>query len=511
MITLVNHQGLKVLKGIQLQSPSPPIGLAYLGAYLKLNNYDYHAVDACGQNLEKVVFFEGSNEVSIQGLEFNEAVDCIPEKSSIVGFTCNFSHCWPIVNKLAALTREKLPNALLIIGGEHCTAVLEYTLRNSNFDLAVCGEGEETLLDIVKKVELNEDWRIVKGVGYINAENLVIKNEDRKRIIDVDSLPIPDWDSWYIENYIQNNQVSGINLGRSIPFLATRGCPYNCKFCSNEGMWHKKFIMRNPRKIVEEMEILKNKYNLDGFCFMDLTFIIDKLKIKDFATELINKNLNISYQLPAGTRCEAFDDELPELLYKSGLRNCAFAPESGDEQILETINKHFSFENFFQAVRNSLKTPMTISCFFVIGLPEDTVRSMKKSLKMIRKLALIGVHDVTVSQFTPYPGSYYFRELQSIGLISTDANDLSNIISFYSNKGTSYCKTMNSKQIYNWMIWMYLNFYIISFFRRPFRVLNNFVDYFLKGSENTRYMRLFHELIMNRTIWRKKIRRNRKR
>ena len=380
-IVLVNHQGLKVLKGIQLQSPSPPIGLAYLGAYLKKHQFDYTAVDACGADLERVESYQGSKHIFVQGLSFHESVKRMPHTAKIIGFTCLFSHTWPLVLKLAELTRQRFPSALLVLGGEHCTALPKESLMESDFDLVVMGEGEETFLELVRKVENNEEWRSITGIAFINTDNKYILNPSRKRITAVDEFSVPDWDSWHINEYIKNNQVTGINLGRTIPILGSRGCPYNCKFCSNEEMWTTRYIMRDPVKLVDEMEYLKNKYNVTGFAFMDLTFIVNRRKIKEFARELINRDLGITYQLPAGTRCEAFDDELPELLCRSGLRNFAFAPESGDPNILKIIRKRIDIDKFYKAVAYSLKTSMTISCFFVIGFPKIQERLCVRRLR----------------------------------------------------------------------------------------------------------------------------------
>ena len=96
--------------------------------------------------------------------------------------------------------------------------------------------------------------------------------------------------------------------------------------------------MRDPKQLVDEMEFMKKKYNVNSFHFMDSTFIVNN-KLISFCKELINRNLNISYQLPAGTRCEAINDELVKVLGKSGLKNLALVPESGSEVIRKIIKK----------------------------------------------------------------------------------------------------------------------------------------------------------------------------
>nr|AFD03221.1 radical SAM domain protein [uncultured bacterium W4-21b] len=503
MITLINHQGLKVSKGIQLQTPSPSIGLAYIGAYLKKHGFDYTAIDACGLAMEKIRSYEHMKDVYIQGISTKEVLERIPDETQIVGFTCLFSCCWPLVFEMAGAVRRRFPGALIVLGGEHGTALPEYSLRTNFIDVIVKGEGEETFLELVQKVEAGEDWSETQGIAY-RENGRFRETSARKRVTDIDKFPLPDWDAWCLEEYIAHEQVTGVNLGRAMPILGSRGCPYACTFCSNENMWTRRYLMRDPKMLVDEMELFRDKYKVSGFTFMDLTFTVNQKKMKSFAYELTERKLGITYQLPAGTRCEAFDEELAFALAESGLKNFAFAPESGSEEILQAIRKQINIKDFLEAVRLVLKTDMVVGCYMVIGFPEDTRKTLTESLRLIRRLALMGLHDITVSQFTPYPGSDYFVALEKEGRIKVDIRSMSAIISFFSSTNESYSRVISSRELYFWMTWMYLNFYVLSFLRRPWRVLKNFFIFFTKGGiENARYMRLFADLFIRRTKWRK--------
>lgn len=503
-ITLINHQGLKVMRGLQLQSPSPPIGLAYVGAFLRANGFEYNAIDACGLALDQIRPYAQSKNIFIQGLSTEDVLEKIPLETKIVGFTCLFSHCWPLVFEMAKAIRRKLPEVVIVAGGEHCTALPSQVLHGGIVQAVIMGEGEETMLEFCQKVLAGESWREIAGIAFLE-QGAVKRNCDRKRVTDIDRFPPPDWDNWCIETYIDHEQVTGINLGRLMPILGSRGCPYACKFCSNESMWTRRYIMRDPVGLADEMQLMKEKYRVSGFTFMDSTFVVNRNKTLAFAKELSGRNLNLTYQLPAGTRCEAFDEELALALEKSGLRNFAFAPESGSVKILEAIRKQVDIKKLLGAVEIVLKTKMTVGCFIVIGFPEDTNETLAETMILIRRLALMGVHDVTVSKFTPYPGSDYFTELQAKGALSHDLDELGNVIDFYSSEGKSYCDTLDAQKLYVWMMWMYVNFYGISFLRRPLRVLSNLAQFIGRGVENTRYMRLFGELFVRRKKWRKSL------
>jgi len=503
MITLINHQGLKIIKGIQIQTPSPSIGLAYIGAFLKKHQHEYAAIDACGEALDQILPLENNPEIMAQGLTNKEVLERIPQNTNIFGFTCLFSNAWPLVTRLASEIREVFPDAIFIAGGEHPTAMPDQVLNSGIFNAVVMGEGEETFLEIIKKIKNHKPWRDIDGISYLNDQQQIIKKPPRKRVRDIDSFPYPDWDKWSIKEYIKHNQVSGINLGRSMPILGSRGCPYACTFCSNEDMWTRQYIMRDGKSIADEMGYMKDRYDVTGFTFMDSTFVINRNKTLAFCDELIKKELNITYQIPAGTRCEAFDEQLAKKLEESGLKNMALAPESGSEMIREITKKQIKIDSFFKVVKIFQKIKITIGCFIVIGFPEDNKTTLKETLSMIRKLAVMGVDDITVSKFTPYPGAPLFNEFREKGVIDDKLEELADIISFYSSESKSYSESLTPKQLHLWMFWMFLNFYAISFLCRPTKLFKNFWDYFSKGLENARYMRFFTEIFVLRKKWSK--------
>lgn len=501
MITLINHPGLKMVQGIQIQTPSPSIGLAYIGAAVLASGRKYCAIDACGENLDQIYAGEDPS-ILIQGLKPEEILARIPPHTTLFGFTCLFSHAWPLVADLAKRIREKFPQALMVAGGEHPTALPEQVLKPRVFDVVVMGEGEETFIDLVDHHERQQDFRALAGIAFLDANGQLQKNPARSRIKDINQIPYPDWDAWSLPAYISHHQVTGLNLAtRSMPILGSRGCPYACTFCSNEHMWTRRYIFRDAKSLVDEMQYMKEKYQVDGFNFMDSTFVVSKSKISHFCNELIARDLRVNYQLPAGTRCEAIDEDLAQALEKSGLKNLALAPESGSTVIRKVIQKQVDLDDLFHAIRALKKTKITIGCFFVIGFPEETKSTLRETLRLIYRLAWLGIDDVTVSKFTPYPGTLYSEKLSAEGVYDNRLEELKHVISFYANEGRSYCKNLTFKEIHQTMNWMFFNFYILSFLLRPWRIVRNFFIYFTTGYENTRYMRFVSEILYLRRRW----------
>ena len=152
----------------------------------------------------------------------------------MIGVAFGFSFEWPACRDLVAAIRDRFPDKLLIGGGEHITALPEQSLLESELDICVLGEGEETLVAIAA-AHLAGDLapESIDGIAYKGANRQVVINPRRGRRRDIDQIPWPAWDLMPIENYLERGYGFGVNRGRSLPVMASRGCPYQCTFCSN--------------------------------------------------------------------------------------------------------------------------------------------------------------------------------------------------------------------------------------------------------------------------------------
>lgn len=505
-VSLINPPGIKTFSSIQMQTPNPPIGLAYIAGVLKAAGVSYCVIDAVGEAMDSIRPYAHRPDMKVQGLRSDEIAARIPPDTDIIGLTCMFSTLWPLTRDLAARIRERFPTALIALGGEHGTAVAEHTLRTSAVDAIVLGEGIETIVPLVTtfRREGRTGFHQVKGLAFLDENGAFVSTDRAPRKADVDAIPVPDWDSLPIREYIDRHQVNGANIGPSMPLLATWGCPYQCTFCSNPAMWTQRWIARNPRLVVDEMEMHVAKYGVTNFDFQDLTAMIKRSWIVDFTEEIIRRDLKITWQLPSGTRAEAFDEEVARRLYRAGLRFLAFAPESGSERMLKLVKKEVDLDEMLKAMRDAIAAGLKLSCFIVIGFPGETIDSMQDTLRLIRTMAWLGVHDVAVTKFVPYPGSLLFKQLQAAGKLKLDDDFFIMPMDFYTSQAPSYADGISSRRLYWTMMWMFLNFYIISLARRPWRLLTAVYGVF-SGYEETRLAKWLNDVLIVRPRWNRKV------
>src|SRR5690606_26627969 len=147
-----------------------------------------------------------------------------------------------------------------------------------------------------------------------------------------------------LDTYWAHYPFFGVHRGRSMQVLGTRGCPYQCTFCSAPQMWTTRYVAREPEDVVEEIRGYVEEFGVENVNFVDLTAATNRRWTLGFCDALDRSGLDITWQLPVGTRVEAIDREVLQRLWDTGCRNITFAPESGSPRLLDVMNKRIKLE-----------------------------------------------------------------------------------------------------------------------------------------------------------------------
>lgn len=470
LVTLVNPPALVARFNYSTLS-HPPIGLAYIASFLRARGHSVRVVDAIGAGME---IFEPVRETPgflMQGLPFDQVVRAIDPSSRIIGFSCMFTHSWPVVRRLVTLAREKFPNAVLVAGGEHATAMAELCLSEAPLDCCVLGEGEMTVAELADAIEAGRGMGDVSGIIFRSSDTGgIVRTKERKRISPIDSIPWPAWDLVTPHVY---RLYEGPSTGPTMPMVASRGCPFKCSFCSSFAMWKKRWEARDPAGIVDEMEEYARRFGTREFQFSDISPFVDRDWAEALCREIIGRGLDVSWQVPAGVRVDLIDKEMAWLLARSGFRHIQYAFESGSPAVLGAMNKGLRPEKVMDAVNASIAAGMKVCVLFIIGYPGETMEDVKLTWKVIRRLAAAGVHEIAISSFVPLPGTSVFEELCSQGRIRVDDGFLLEMASATSlTHAASWNPGFTGRKIlfFKWL--GILQFYIVSFMFHPARMFS---------------------------------------
>ncbi len=459
---------------------TPPVGVAYLAGYLRRAGHEVCIIDGVGEAIERYEpIFSRSLGFFLHGLTLEEIVGRIePSHSELIGVSCMFSQDWPVAKRLLAMIRRRFPRSRIVCGGEHVSAMMTFTLEECPaVDFCVSREGEATLLELVTRLQHGhhaaDNWSDLAGIAYRDGRGRIVVNPHRPRIADLDDIPYPAWDLVPIEKYLASGSGFGVNKGRNMPIVASRGCPYACTFCSNVNMWTRQWDARDPIKVVDEMEHDVQTYGATNFDFYDLTAIVRKDWIMAFCAELDRRRLGISYQLPSGTRSEAIDEEVAASLKRTGCCHIVYAPESGSQRTLRRIKKQIKLSRLFDSMRAAVRAGTFVKANIVLGFPGDTHVDIWRTLAFLARLARIGVHDVFIYTFSPYPGSPLFEELRASGRIrSLDEKYFFDLTAYIKlTQAISYTDHVSSPALAGYRFFGLLLFYGLSFALRPGRLL----------------------------------------
>jgi len=501
-VTLIRGPIVTSLKAIN--NPAvPSITLAYLSANLMSAGYDVTWVDAIADGLNNIWESEKYPGYVMNGLNIDQIVESIPTNAKVIGLNAMFSSEWPISRDLIQAIRKAFPNTTLIAGGEHITSLTEHALRDCpELDACIRGEGEDKFLNFVDQVVAGSTINSIKGICFIDEADTYREGGGLDRVRDLETIPWPWWPDGYLEKFWAASKSAGAGTGRDMPMLLSRGCPYQCTFCSSPNMWTTRYVLRDIDDTINEIKHYINKYGIKSIQLYDLTAITKKKWIVEFCNRLIAENINLKWSVPQGTRSETLDEETLSLLKKTGCHYLVYAPESGSEITLKTIKKRIKLPRLISSIKTAKKTGLTLRVNLIIGFPNETRKNIYQTMLFGLKMSIIGVDEVSVNIFSPYPGSELFSELHADGVVSLDDNyflSLSKLNSEYlSLSPTTVISGISTKELAAYRIFTLLAGYTIGYLSRPYRIVRTLKTIFSDRGAHTVFEQRLRDFIQLR-------------
>lgn len=368
----------------------PPLGLCYIAAYLEKYNYDVKIIDG-------------------QLISFKDTLKIIEKKQpDIIGIGTT-TPSFPNAVKLALDIKRISLDTIVAIGGNHITKLVNETLQFDCFDVGVLGEAEMTFLELVKSIEKYGKNRLidVKGIAFRENDKITI-TEKGGFIKNLDELPFPARHLIAPPSKYHPTPASFKRLPHA-DVITSRGCPYTCSFCDN-GVFGPSYRERSPENVIEELELLRDKYGVRDVKFFDDVFTLNKKRLYKICDLIKERSIDMPWACL--TRVDLVDKETLIKMKKARCWQVLFGIESGDQRILDLVGKRTTVDKNRKAVELAHEAGLSVRADYLFGVPGDDIESMKKTLDFAIKLNTFTAHFL---KFTPYPGNEIYEKLVKSG------------------------------------------------------------------------------------------------
>lgn len=356
--------------------PFIPLGIGYLAAVLEKAGYQVDVLDC-------------------QALRIN--YDQIKEeltkrKPDIVGMTST-TLTYKSAAHVAQIAKEINPNCTTMIGGPHVSFWDENALKEyPELDIIIRKEGEETILELVQRIEAGKPYFDVVGTTCRNGKEIV-KNPDRPYIQDLDSLPFPAHHLFPLDHLNKYGVVI-------FPVYTSRGCTFWCNFCSAVRMFGRGYRMRSPKSVVDELEYLVKKFGAQQFTFYDDAFSVSQERVREICKLIMDRGLKIKWDCE--TRVDMVTRELLQLMKDAGCIAVWFGVEAGSQMVIDAMGKGYKLETIKKSFKIAQEVGLMTVASVVLGFPEETPETLRETTKFIEEL---NPDDVGYYIATPYPGT----------------------------------------------------------------------------------------------------------
>ncbi|MFH1219159.1 MAG: radical SAM protein [Candidatus Eisenbacteria bacterium] len=358
----------------------PPLGLAYIASVLKTRDHEVEIVDFnVGRwNWRRYPY----------------------DKFDVVGISVDTSRCG-IAMKIARVAKRK--GAIVAVGGPHVSFLDKEALASGVVDYVVRNEGEYSFLSLVEFLAKRGRFEDVKGVSYMDGGRFA-RTPDASPIADLDALPFPARDLLPLALYKERMN------GRVMTTLVTsRGCPFNCEFCSSSQFMGVAWRARSPESIMKEVELLYETYGYRALSFVDDNFTLNPQRVSQISEMIIAKGYDLVWA--AMTRVDTIvkNPGMVRTMARAGFKWTFIGFESGNQEALDGYGKKALVGDAFKAMEILRENGVEVTGAFILGAPQETKEMVKKTIDYAKRL---DPRRVQFSILTPYPGTKLYEDVK---------------------------------------------------------------------------------------------------
>jgi len=397
---------------------APPLGLAYIAAVLEQHDIPVELIHCNGL-----------------GITWKDVPEIIEKASPDIVGTGALTPMFSAAIRLVKMVKEVDPDVITMVGGSHATFTYEEALlKIPEIDIIVRGEGEQTVVELIKCLETDSDLKNVKGIAYRDNGDIIAT--EKRPPVDVDKLPLPAYHLLPMENYHFEF------LEEFSTIISSRGCPFSCTFCSEWDFWGLPWRPRNPESVGEELELVNKKYKRKSVWFGDDCFNVDYNHIKEICEQIAERDLDVQWFYQGRADFLIKHKDLLPLMRKTGNVMVQIGVEASTDAELDCMNKKITTDQIREAVNLMREYDIVSQGLIIVGTFDDTVDSILHKIKYMKSLK---VDFPIFTMFTPFPGNKVYEKAKEEGLIE-DFN--------YDHFDMAYCvmptRELSRKELFRW-------------------------------------------------------------
>lgn len=403
----------------------PPVALLYLAGYLEKNGVETDIVDiTLGHQIRDQKFYQNIKRKlrQIERKIINQVKQSHPD---IVGITCYTPEYWEVLS-LAEKIKKFDRHIKIVAGGIHPTFYpQDFIYSKSPFDFAILGEGEMTLLELVKKIDQKNNWPKIKSIAFFDQKaKKMMLTPKRPLVQNLDEIAYPAYHKIDMEYYTTANPyaIRGVYT-RSAYVLSSRGCPSACTFCVakkiREFYGARGYVrLRSAEHLYQEIKMLKEKYQIDSFYFIDDLFTLDRKQVKEFCRLLKRSKLGLIWG--CSSKVTTVDHPTLKAMRQAGCVQIDFGVERGSDEALQQIKKGITVKIIKKIFADCHHLGIRTFANMLVNLPGEKKEDLDDILKLLGE---IKPTIVAINIFTPYPGTEIF-EVHRTGITRNDYPNL---------------------------------------------------------------------------------------
>lgn len=370
-----------------------PLGIFYLASYIRGKGHEVCVIDAEAEQ-KKIT------DIAALADQFH------PDAIGISATTVAFPRALEVAEAIKNRMGQHVP---VIIGGPHVTAAFEETISQPSLDIAVLGEGEAALADLLDTFAKGGDLSAVEGIAF-RKNGQVIVTPRRPYIGDIDDIPYPAYDL-VPDMSLYNPPPANYKALPVANIITSRGCPNQCTFC-DRSVFGREMRLRSPENIAAEIEMLYRQYHIREIAFVDDTFTLKPQRIVELFNILDEKNIRFPWTCMS--RINTVDHDILKFMKEHGCWHISFGIESGSDEILKLIKKKISLKRAAEIIGICRDLHIRTKGFFILGHPGETPKTIEQTIRLTLDLPL---DDIVVTLNTPLPGTEQYESAGNYGTL----------------------------------------------------------------------------------------------